>query len=291
MAFWLGVAVACSGGSSNPTAPTQADGGSPEASDSDDGGTDEPLTATEHDTYRQGSDPVPSIQQLAAIADSLFDFDPTIDPTKTAAENASAIAKQIAGNLGAVGDAGPTCGSVVLNGASVTVDFGSGCKLTNGVTASGRVTATVSQASGTTTITLAFSSLVVDGASLSGTASFATTNGTAFTTNANLTTASTTYVVTNLAIASTAGTITINGAVGTGTGDQATTSTFGQVSWKLGTCYPSAGTITIKRGLITAVVTFSATTPSTGAVTVTIGRKNSPETLPAYGKCGSDGGI
>jgi hypothetical protein len=41
----------------------------------------------------------------------------------------------------------------------------------------------------------------------------------------------------------------------------------------------------IKSGLLSETVTFSSSTPSTGQVMVTIGKKTSTATLPAYGTC------
>jgi hypothetical protein len=288
LASWA-FAAACSSSSVGP--PPTGDAGPPSAGD-DAGGDGDPLSPTERDTYDEGSGSVPSIEQLAHLAHSLFDFDPTIDPAKTAAENASAIANEVSGNLGESGVAGTTCGHVTLATTSVTVDFGGGCTMKNGVTASGSVTAAVASSSGTVTITLTFSSLVVNGASLAGSASFATSNGNTFAVDASVTTGKSTYKVTNLTMGgSSNGTITINGAVTTGGGDLTTTMTFTQVSWKLGDCYPSAGSLSTKKALVTTTVTFDAATPTTGQVTVTVGKRTSTQTLPAYGKCGSkDGG-
>jgi hypothetical protein len=285
---------ACSTSNESPSGSSSGaiDGGStptPDGSSSSSGSSSgdlvpggDKLTLDERDVYDRGGDSVPSVQQLAQIADSLFNFDPTLDPGKTATENANAIGQEARTNLGT------TCGTVTVTGTSVTVDYGAppGCVLKNGITASGSVTAAVTAASPTLTVALTFSALVVNGQSLAGSASFATSNGSSFTVNATLTSGSTTFKVTNLSVTGTAGgTITIDGSASSGAGDGANQMTFAQVTWKLGDCYPNGGTLTIKRGLITALVTFSATTPTTGLVTVKVGKKTTTQALPTYGIC------
>jgi hypothetical protein len=289
--FGGALVAACSSAASPAIPPMTPDGATsaPDGSSSGDPlGPGDTLLPPEHDVYQAGSDGIPHVQQLAQLADSLFDFDPTLDPTKTAGENVTAISGHASTNLG------PSCGTVSSTTSSVTVAFGPppGCTLANGITASGSVTASVSKLASTLTVTLTFTSLVVDGNALSGSASFATTTGTSFTVNATLTTGSTTYTATNLTITGSATkTITLDGVVTTGAGDGTTTATFAGVAWVLGECYPDRGTVSIRKGLITTVVTFSATTPNTGAVAVTVGKKTVTEYLPVYGRCGAtDGG-
>lgn len=256
------------------------------------------LTGEERDVVDRGNRSSNASQQLSVVADSLFDFDPTLDASKTAAENALAIEARVRANLGSTdggvpGDGGLTgCGSVSLSGTTVTVAYGPppGCTLRTGGTISGTIAAGVAKSGSTITVSLTLTNVVANGVALSGTASFATGNGSTFTVNANVTSGSTTYTMTNLSVAGGTGTTTINGSV-TVSGDTTVSMSFNAVSWKVGDCYPSGGTLTTKKGLVTTVVTFTAATATTGTVTVQVGRKTSTQQLPAYGSCGStDGG-
>ena len=79
-------------------------------------------------------------------------------------------------------------------------------------------------------------------------------------------------------------TITINGVFAV-TGNATATYTFANLVWKLGDCYPSGGTLTVKT-VITVTTTFDASTPMTGNVSVSVGSKMTTEKLPTYGVCG-----
>lgn len=265
-----------------------------------DAGTDPNLLSRdEREVVDRGGDSSNASQQLTVLADSLFDFDPTIDPTKTAAENAAAVEGRVRSNLGDVDGGVPAdggalgCGSVSLSGTTVTVAFGPapGCTLRNGSVISGTVAVGVAKTASTITLTLTLTQVVSNGVPLSGSATFATTTGSTFTVNANLTSGTTTWTITNLSATGGTGTTTLNGTVSTAGGDATTTMTFTNLTWKAGDCYPNGGTVTSKKGLVSTVITFEATTPTTGLVKVTVGRKTSTVALPAYGQCGvKDGG-
>src|SRR5262245_16831015 len=107
------------------------------------------LNAEERAHLDRGSSALSSVQQTVAIADSLFDFDPTIDPNLTAAQNAQAILANTNTNLNG-------CGSASISGTTVTVSFGAppGCTLRTGVQVSGAVTAAVSRLGPVTTVAL-----------------------------------------------------------------------------------------------------------------------------------------
>jgi hypothetical protein len=237
------------------------------------------LTADELDSVREAGASTSSAHQTVVIADSLFDFDPTIDPAATAEANASAVRARIQSQLNG-------CGSVMLAGATVTVSFGAapGCTLVNGVQASGSLSAAVSKVGATTTIALSFSSLVVNGRSLNGTASFATTTGSSFAVTAMLASGADSLAA-NVTVTGASGSFTMSGTASGSRGGSNTAATFTAVTYRSGDCYPNGGAMTIMRGPVSLVVTFSAATATTGAVTVTQGRRSAAATLPAYGSC------
>lgn len=239
----------------------------------------------ERDLSERGGHSSNATQQLAKLADGMFDFDPTIDPAKTAAENASAIQANTTINLNG-------CGSATLNGTTVTLSAPApGCTLKNGVNVQGTVSLSVTKSGSTTTVTLTLTSVVVNGVSVSGTASFATSNGTTFTVTGDVTSGSTTYTM-NLTVAGSTGSTTINGTSTAKSGDSTNSMTFTNVVWKVGECYPSSGSLKVTKALVTSTITFDSSTPTTGKVSVTSGRKTQTMQLPAYGNCppGADGG-
>jgi len=132
---------------------------------------------------------------------------------------------------------------------------------------------------------LTFTNVTLGGTPLSGTATFSTTDTTSFTLDANLTGSTTTFVVTGFSVAGSSGAVTFGGSVAI-SGDASTSISFGSVLWKDGDCYPSSGAITVQKGAISESIAFSATTPTTGQVVVTVGKKSVPVSLPAYGSCG-----
>jgi len=143
------------------------------------------LSSDQSDTADRGGDGTLSVQQAFVLADNLFQFDPTINPQSTPAQNAQAIGTQTKSVLG-------SCGTVTVSGTTVSINFGAapGCMLAGGINVSGSVQATVTSSGATTTIALTLTNLMIDGRSLSGTLSFATTNGTTFQTSVNLTSSS-----------------------------------------------------------------------------------------------------
>jgi hypothetical protein len=237
------------------------------------------FTAEERGAYDRGSDSHLTAQHLLGLADSLFSFDPTLDPSKTAEQNAAAIQAQATSQLAG-------CGKVTLNGTTVVVDFGAppGCTLASGTKASGSISLAVTAAGASLTVTATFTTLVVNGKDLSGTATFATTNGTAFTVTLSLTSAGTTHA-SNLTVAGAGGSMTVDGTVSAKTGDVTLTLTFTKVVWVAGQCYPSSGTLRVSSGVLTETITFGAATPTTGQVQVTILKKTVTAQLPAYGSC------
>lgn len=300
--FWLllmlsALATGCGGRGGNDGGGGSGGSGGTGGGGGSGGGSQ--LDAEEADTTNRGGDSSNGIQQTAAIADSLFDFDPTIDTAKTALENAVAIEQNVRNNLGSLDGGFPVdggslgCGSVSLSGTTVTVAFGPspGCTMKNGVTASGTVAVTVTKATSTVSLAITMTSLVVNGKSLAGTATFTTQNGTTFTVNADVTSGSTRYQATAFTITGGTNTVTFNGTLTVTSGTVSSSMTFTTLVWNKGDCYPSGGTVRAQKAAVVATITFTSTTATTGKVTVTTGRVTSTACLPAYGNCGSkDGG-
>lgn len=234
---------------------------------------------------RGGADHM-SAQDLLSFGDGLLGFDPVIDPSKSATENATLIEAQIKTQANA-------CGTVTVNGATVNADFGAvpGCTFQSGVAVSGSASLGVASASGTVTVSATFTNLVVNGKDLIGSATFTTTNGSSFTVKANLTSGGKTLTA-DLTVVGSATGMTIGGTLSTKKGDTASNLTFSAVLWRKADCYPSAGSVAVKSGLLSETITFTATTPTTGIAQVVIGRKTTTMTLPAYGACppGRDAG-
>jgi len=253
-----------------------------------DAGTDSGsgLSGDEQSTYDGGSPGVNAVVALAAAADAMFQFDPTIDPSQSDTQNANLVLAHVLSELGATGDAGTKCGSVTLNGTTVTASFGPapGCTLPNGTKISGTIAVGITKAGSTITIAMTMTSAIVNGVALGGTVQLATTSGSSFTLSGNFTSGTTTYSSTGLTLSGTTGVISVDGAFTVAT-DTTTTYTFSALTWKLGDCYPDGGSLAIKSGLVTMTITFDASTPTSGNVTVTVGKKSVTEKLPTYGIC------
>lgn len=241
------------------------------------------LSGDEETTFGTSGGTLSSNQETVSLADSLFDFDPTIDPAATPDANAAAVGANTKTNLG-------TCGSVTVAGATVAVDFGAppGCTLANGAVVSGKVSVAVSKSGTTTSLALTLTDVVVNGTTVAGQATFATSNGSTFTVTSSLAGA-TKSETSNLTVVGAASSFTISGTAQVT--DSGTTSSvvFKDVVHAKGECYAHSGSMTVTKGLLTETVTFTSNTPQTGQVTVQIGKKTSISTLPAYGSCPSGG--
>lgn len=216
-------------------------------------------------------------QHTLAMADELFDFDPTLDPTKTADQNALAISTRATSRM--------PCATVTLTGTTVTVTAPStGCTVGNGVAFSGTVAATVTKTGSSLTIKLEFTNFVLSGNAVSGTITLVTSDGTTFQVTYALT-RSTKSVSGTLTAVGAPGQITTSGTIDNGS----VTATLTNVLWKKGDCYPSSGSLSVAQGRVTTTYTFTSTTPMTGTVST---GKNRTAQLPAYGACppGADAG-
>jgi len=252
----------------------------------DDPWSADPFSEEEQDTVNRGTGAVPTYQQMIVAVDELFDFDPTLDPVKDAQQNATAIYQRILGQLGGSGGAG--CGSVSLTDTSVTVGFGvaPGCKTLAGNVISGGVSASVTKSGSALTVSLAFTRLVVNEQGIDGSATFSTSSGNVFTVDASIRSGSTLLTATALTVTGEPGAITVGGQASLTRNAIKTALTFNAVRWKKGQCYPEAGAVAIKQGLVRTTITFTSDTPSTGKVNVTILGKTSTSKLKAYATCG-----
>ena len=244
------------------------------------------LSGDEQGTYNGGAPGANAIVALAAAADAMFQFDPTIDPLQTDTQNAQLVSDHVLSELGATGDAGAKCGSVTLSGTTVTASFGPapGCTLPNNTKISGTIAVGITKSASMITIAMTMTSAIVNGLALDGTVQLATTNGTTFTLSGNFTSGTTTYSSSGLTFSGTTGVISVDGTFGITT-SATTTYTFSALTWKIGDCYPDGGSLAIKSGLVTMTITFDASTPTSGNVTVTVGKKSVTEKLPTYGIC------
>jgi hypothetical protein len=237
------------------------------------------LSGEDKDAFDRGTTAHVSVQQAIDLSDSLFDFDPTLDAARSPTENASLIQAHATAQLGG-------CGTVSLNNAAVVVAFGQapGCTLPNGQQVSGTVSLGVSKQAPTLSVMVTFNSLTVDGADLTGTAAFSTTNNTTFTVVVNLSSGSNT-INANITVVGAPGTITLDGT-STATRTAGTTNlTFTSVVWSKGDCYPNSGTVGVKRGRTEQTYAFTASTPTTGNVKLTAASRTVEVPLPAYGNC------
>jgi hypothetical protein len=289
-----GTSASGGGTSSGTGGGTSSSGG---GTTSTGGGSGDALSTDEASVNDRGNESQSAVQALAVAADSLFSFDPTVDPTQSSATNADRIFHNIRDNLGSTDggfpdDAGTTgCGTVSLTGTTVSVDFGTGCTLRSGATISGSASVGVAVASGTATLTLTFTQLDVNGRVIDGTGTWSTSNGSTFTATVNISAGGTTYSASGFTITGTAGTITLDGTLTVTAGDASTTMVLTGVMWNRGDCYPSSGTVKATRGLISTTTTFTSASATSGKVSVKVGAKTVTICLPAYGTCGlKDGG-
>lgn len=261
MSVWVGL-LACGGGVGG------SDAGVPEGPNEED-----------RDQLRSASAAQSATTDMLATADSFFDFDPVLDPAKTAEANAQAVSATISTKAGA-------CVTAMVSGATVTANFGAppGCTLSNGLTLSGSVSLAVTKASGALTVAMTFTSFTVDGTSLTGTASFLTSNGSTFQVTANLVAGGNT-VTANVSVTGQPAAFLLDGTTSITEGGKVTKLDFAKVSAAAGQCYAKGGAMTVTKGSLVSTVTFDAQTPSTGKVKVTQGRRSYTATLPAYGKC------
>jgi hypothetical protein len=181
---------------------------------------------------------------------------------------------------------GTSCVTTQLTQAGLRVDFGTGCTI-NGHTYAGAYTIRVSLFGGLS-VSLDFDSFVVDGRTQQGDISIGVGRG---------------FVSAHADLAIDDGSlrqeISLDGELrvenqnldfngsgryADGTIDVSLAAT--GLHSVVGQCYADAGSVTVEAvGYPTAVVTFDASTPSTGIVTVTVGNFSMPQALPPTPNC------
>jgi hypothetical protein len=216
-----------------------------------------------------------AVQQALLAVDQTMEIDPTLDVTKTAAENAQAILARA--------QAGGACVTASVAGATVTVDFGTGCDV-RGTALAGSMSLTVTKTGGTLTVIVNFTSLVVDGADLAGSVSLMTAGNGSYQVTFDLTSGDASGSGT-LTVDGAPTTLTMSGALSASQGGQSISASLASVVYVLGDCYPSAGTVTLSGGRLAGTITFLATTPQDGRVQVSTRRLTTTAALPAYGPC------
>src|SRR5262245_20434241 len=211
-----------------------------------------------------------SMLELMTFADvALFAFDPDLKPDGTAADNAAAIKTKLGG-----GDAG--CAKItVAEMTGLTADFGSGCTYTNGtttVTVSGSISLKVSaalQPMHTIGVALTFTSFVVDGIDIDGTASFSTTNGTTFAVKLDVTHASA-HVAADLGVVGAPGSFTMNGTASRSDSSGTASLTVTDLVVAAGDCWPRGGSVEMTGPAGDGTLTFDAKTATSGQCVLTI---------------------
>lgn len=207
-------------------------------------------------------------------ADTLFKFDPDLDPSMGADGNLATV-------KGNADDA--TCAAITTVQGGITIDYGASCTLPNGMVVSGAITVTIAKTGDTgLSVGLAFDQFVASGVDLDGTLGFMTVDGSTFT----------------IDVALTSGGVTLDGsitAVGTPTeitvDGQATVAgavnvTVTDVAFSPGECWPHGGEVVTKAGVLSTKMTFDANTATTGQAQQSVGpAPTSCVTLDPHGSC------
>lgn len=238
---------------------------------------EEPADMVDMTSFDRGSSGSVEVLHALAVSDAMFAFDPTLDPSMSAEANAMAVRDHVTTTLDG-------CASAEVAGSAVTVTFASGCVLRTGLTASGSVTVALTRTDASLTAAVTFDALVVGDGALDGSAVFVTSNGSTFAVDATLTSGSG-MLDADLTVVGMAMAMEVDGTATITREGTSTMLSFSNVVWRLGDCYPSAGTMTVGTGRVSQTVTFTAATPATGTVTVMQGRASREATLPTYGTC------
>ncbi len=238
------------------------------------------LSLDELSAFNAGAPGALGVITLAEAAEAMFAFGGTIDPAKSDVQNAQLVQTHTQSNLVA-------CGNVSLSGNTVTAKFGAppGCHLTSGGTISGTIAIAITKSGTNVNISLMFTDVVINTQTLSGGVTFVTTDGAGFSITGSFTVNGTKFAP-GITLTGSAGAVAIDGSLSI-TGTSTTSLTFTAAQWKSGDCYPAAGALSIDKSAVSVAVRFSASTPTTGAVEVTVGKKTSAQTLPTYGNCGA----
>jgi hypothetical protein len=256
-------------------------------------GEDIDYASESSDTASHGSAP-DSLSTSKALSSLFVKEDPTLNLSLTAAQNADAVAAQLATSVMI-----STCANASITHTTgtlgVMLSFGTGCTLPNIGSISGAANATIAKVAGTITVALTLTNITVNGVTVNGTVALSTSDATTFSFVMHLSTSAQQVSFNGTAVLDADGKgVTLDG---TGTSTKAGLSlsfTMAGVHHELSACYADAGTMTVtkptrnKRDMtltLEETITFSSTTPTTGMVTVTILGVSTPATLPTTATC------
>jgi hypothetical protein len=297
---WAAIAfcfLGCTGVGDNNHADAHADG----RADLDGADVVEPWSPTAEDrlAFDDASDVLEGMLQLFSVTDSMFDWS-TLDGL--AAQVVQTIGARTTSNL-------QSCGSVGVNGTTVTVDFGSSCTLRNGAVVAGTLVAVATDVPScgegcfpATSVTLTLGqNFVIDAEPLQGTASFDTTYPNHIAFKALSMGVDTTYrgkrfvasalphVLGGPSISDVAGAIKF-GAAGSVSGS-ATLDLAIDVSWNVRDCYPFNGSMSFSSSAVGPIaVTFSPNSALSGEALAMAGNRSTTLRLPPYRACGANSG-
>jgi hypothetical protein len=240
-------------------------------------------TAAEQQSADTAAGAVGLAESVLGLSDALFAFDPDIDPSTSAAKNAS----KIQSNAGAA-----SCAKVTAsNATSFTVDFGSGCTF-GGVKVSGELGVGVSllapSGARSVVVSLTFTKMVIDAFDVDGTAQFTTSNGFKFGVAFDVTHQGA-HDTADLTVVGAKGSFTVAGSFTTVSGSDSTALAFTGVEIAKGACWPRAGSIAIDSDTAGVTLGFDADTATTGLASlkfqVGAHEVSSCYALPGHGAC------
>jgi hypothetical protein len=207
---------------------------------------------------QQGADGMNTMTQTIALADSLFRFDPDLDPSGSLNANLQVIQNNVMRSDGG-------CATATASGSTgLTIVFAPNCTL-QGVSISGTVNLQLSSpAARTLTVAVTLTSVVVNGWDLAGTVDFSTSDGAYLSVNLNVTHAGTSYEFDGT-VSGAPGVITIDGSLTIGGNSGTVTS----VMLQHGACWPESGTVLMTLSGLAATLTFEPSTATSGQASVT----------------------
>lgn len=175
------------------------------------------------------------------------------------------------------------CVSVTRVAMGLNVDFGASCEV-GAHTYAGDYTIVISTMTGAM-VSVVFDDFAVDGVVYAGDVSVGVAPG-SVDTHVDLTVDGVTDVRLDGQLMVANDVITIDGAGTYADAEHDVTIAANGLHSAVGACYADAGNIVIvSQGSPTATVVFDADTPSTGVVTVTVGRVTTQQTLPPTANC------
>jgi hypothetical protein len=234
-----------------------------------------PAAGGENGALEDGSNATVAAQLALGIAEAMIDLQAPLDGSMGADANAMTVETRATASLGG-------CGTISRTGATLTVDYGTGCALPGGVMVSGAISIGIAVTSSTATVTIEYIDVVANGTPIDGTLAL-TASPPSYTVALDLM-SGTRAVSGMVTVTATASSLTFDGSLTVVSGATITLDA-ASIVWVTGDCWPSAGSLTITALGIAQTVTFSAATANRGTVTVTRGRMTSTEQLPAYGMC------